>query len=90
VRPVAGAPVSMPLVWEDIVPQLDARQSHLRDALEPEASPANAAAPNSSTRSPARAASSPLASEDVGAEHGHRRTRVQSPTSSAPPELKQW
>jgi DNA primase len=38
VRPVAGAPVSMPLVWEDIVPQPDARQSHLRDALEPEAS----------------------------------------------------
>jgi hypothetical protein len=25
----------MPLVWEDIVPQLDVRQSHLRDALEP-------------------------------------------------------
>ena len=34
VRPVAGAPVSMPLVWDEVVPGLDAKQFHLRNALE--------------------------------------------------------
>jgi bifunctional non-homologous end joining protein LigD len=34
VRPVPGAPVSMPLVWDEVVPGLDARQFHLRNALD--------------------------------------------------------
>jgi bifunctional non-homologous end joining protein LigD len=34
VRPVAGAPVSMPLEWHEVVPELDARQFNLRNALE--------------------------------------------------------
>jgi bifunctional non-homologous end joining protein LigD len=34
VRPVAGAPVSMPLVWDEVVPDLDPKQFHLRNALE--------------------------------------------------------
>jgi bifunctional non-homologous end joining protein LigD len=34
VRPVGGAPVSMPLTWDEVVPELDARQFHIRNALE--------------------------------------------------------
>ena len=34
VRPVPGAPVSMPLVWDEVVPGLDARQFHVRNALD--------------------------------------------------------
>ncbi len=34
VRPVAGAPVSMPLVWDEVVPDLDPKQFNLRNALE--------------------------------------------------------
>ncbi|HEX3761921.1 MAG TPA: DNA ligase D [Kofleriaceae bacterium] len=34
VRPVPAAPVSMPLVWDEVVPGLDARQFHLRNALD--------------------------------------------------------
>jgi bifunctional non-homologous end joining protein LigD len=34
VRPVAGAPVSMPLVWPEVVPGLDNRQFHIRNALD--------------------------------------------------------
>lgn len=34
VRPVAGAPVSMPLRWEEVVPDLDPKQFHLRNALD--------------------------------------------------------
>ncbi len=34
VRPVAGAPVSMPLTWDEVVPSVRARQFHLRNALE--------------------------------------------------------
>jgi len=34
VRPVSGAPVSMPLVWDEVVPDLDPKQFHLRNALE--------------------------------------------------------
>jgi bifunctional non-homologous end joining protein LigD len=34
VRPVDGAPVSMPLVWDEVVPGLDPRQFHLRNALD--------------------------------------------------------
>jgi bifunctional non-homologous end joining protein LigD len=34
VRPVPGAPVSMPLIWDEVVPGLDARQFHLRNALD--------------------------------------------------------
>jgi bifunctional non-homologous end joining protein LigD len=34
VRPVAGAPVSMPLTWDEVVPGLDARQFHVRNALD--------------------------------------------------------
>jgi DNA primase len=34
VRPVAGAPVSMPLVWDEVVPELDAKQFTLRNALD--------------------------------------------------------
>lgn len=33
VRPVAGASVSMPLVWDEVVPGLDPKQFHLRNAL---------------------------------------------------------
>jgi bifunctional non-homologous end joining protein LigD len=33
VRPVAGAPVSMPLVWDEVVPGLDPKQYNLRNAL---------------------------------------------------------
>jgi bifunctional non-homologous end joining protein LigD len=33
VRPIAGAPVSMPLAWDEVTPELDAQQFHLRDAL---------------------------------------------------------
>jgi bifunctional non-homologous end joining protein LigD len=34
VRPVAGAPVSMPLVWDEVMPELDPKQFHVRNALE--------------------------------------------------------
>ena len=34
VRPVAGAPVSMPLVWDEVVPDLDPKQFNLRNALD--------------------------------------------------------
>jgi bifunctional non-homologous end joining protein LigD len=34
VRPVAGAPVSMPLVWDEVVPELDPKQFNLRNALD--------------------------------------------------------
>lgn len=34
VRPVGGAPVSMPLTWDEVVPELDPKQFHLRNALE--------------------------------------------------------
>ena len=34
VRPVAGAPVSMPLRWDEVVPGLDPKQFHLRNALD--------------------------------------------------------
>jgi bifunctional non-homologous end joining protein LigD len=33
VRPVVGAPVSMPLTWDEVVPELDPKQFHLRNAL---------------------------------------------------------
>ena len=33
VRPVAGAPVSMPLTWDEVVPGLDPKQFNLRNAL---------------------------------------------------------
>nr|HEX4318077.1 DNA ligase D [Kofleriaceae bacterium] len=33
VRPVAGAPVSMPLVWDEVVPGLDNKQFHIKNAL---------------------------------------------------------
>ncbi|HEU4733879.1 MAG TPA: non-homologous end-joining DNA ligase, partial [Kofleriaceae bacterium] len=33
VRPVPGAPVSMPLTWDEVVPELDPKQFHLRNAL---------------------------------------------------------
>jgi bifunctional non-homologous end joining protein LigD len=33
VRPIAGAPVSMPLEWDEVVPGLDPKQFHLRNAL---------------------------------------------------------
>jgi bifunctional non-homologous end joining protein LigD len=32
-RPVAGASVSMPLVWDEVVPGLDPRQFHIKNAL---------------------------------------------------------
>jgi bifunctional non-homologous end joining protein LigD len=32
-RPVAGAPVSMPVTWDEVVPSLDARAFTIRDAL---------------------------------------------------------
>jgi bifunctional non-homologous end joining protein LigD len=34
VRPVSGASVSMPLTWDEVTPDLDAKQFHLRNALE--------------------------------------------------------
>jgi bifunctional non-homologous end joining protein LigD len=34
VRPVSGAPVSMPLTWDEVVPGLDPKQFNLRNALE--------------------------------------------------------
>ena len=34
VRPVAGASVSMPLVWDEVVPDLDPKQFNLRNALD--------------------------------------------------------
>lgn len=34
VRPVGGAPVSMPLTWDEVVPSLDARQFHIRNAID--------------------------------------------------------
>ncbi|HEY0193723.1 MAG TPA: DNA ligase D [Kofleriaceae bacterium] len=34
VRPVGGAPVSMPLTWDEVVPGLDSRQFNLRNALD--------------------------------------------------------
>jgi bifunctional non-homologous end joining protein LigD len=34
VRPVGGAPVSMPLVWDEVVPGLDPKRFNLRNALE--------------------------------------------------------
>jgi bifunctional non-homologous end joining protein LigD len=34
VRPVAGAPVSMPVTWDEVTPGLDARQFTLRNALD--------------------------------------------------------
>jgi bifunctional non-homologous end joining protein LigD len=34
VRPVGGAPVSMPLTWDEVVPGLDPKQFRLRNALD--------------------------------------------------------
>jgi bifunctional non-homologous end joining protein LigD len=34
VRPVAGASVSMPVTWDEVVPELDPKQFHMRNALE--------------------------------------------------------
>ena len=34
VRPVGGAPVSMPLTWDEVVPELESRQFHIRNALD--------------------------------------------------------
>ena len=34
VRPVEGAPVSMPLTWDEVTPDLEPRRFHLRNALE--------------------------------------------------------
>jgi bifunctional non-homologous end joining protein LigD len=33
VRPVSAAPVSMPLTWDEVVPELDAKQFHLGNAV---------------------------------------------------------
>jgi len=34
VRPIDGAPVSMPLTWDEVTPELDPKRFHLRNALE--------------------------------------------------------
>jgi bifunctional non-homologous end joining protein LigD len=34
VRPVEGAPVSMPLTWDEVTPDLEPRRFHLRNALD--------------------------------------------------------
>ncbi|HET9622241.1 MAG TPA: DNA ligase D [Kofleriaceae bacterium] len=34
VRPIGGAPVSMPLTWDEVVPDLDPRAFHLRNAFD--------------------------------------------------------
>jgi bifunctional non-homologous end joining protein LigD len=34
VRPVAGAPVSMPLTWDEVTSELDPRRFHLRNAVD--------------------------------------------------------
>ena len=34
VRPVPGAPVSMPMTWDEVTPDLDPKQFHLRNALD--------------------------------------------------------
>jgi bifunctional non-homologous end joining protein LigD len=34
VRPIGGAPVSMPLTWDEVVPELDPRAFHLRNAFD--------------------------------------------------------
>lgn len=34
VRPVSGASVSMPLTWDEVVPELDPKQFHMRNALD--------------------------------------------------------
>ncbi len=34
VRPIAGAPVSMPLTWDEVVPDLDPRQFNVRTAMD--------------------------------------------------------
>lgn len=34
VRPIGGAPVSMPVTWDEVTPELDARQFTMRNALD--------------------------------------------------------